>query len=268
MRVEEISIENIEMLDNIRLAKPSDSGLGELMNSIRQQGLLQPVGVRKNNGTYTLIWGFRRVNAYKKLGYKKIDAVIFEDEEQELTETDFIILNATENIHRKDINAVELGRTCDLLRTQGLSYGEISARLNIPLTRMRGCLELYRRLPIEYAKDVVVYGSNTTTKKGKVGLNVAQAIIRRKGTTKDERKKIFKWVREGDRAQADLNILFTLLKSGVPLKRAMKDVDNYRPIEVKMVVRRDLFEKIMEDGEHPVDFLKREIGKVFPSLVL
>ena len=69
MKIQEIPIKEIKILDNIRqIIKEQE--MPYLMQSIKENGLLQPIGVKADKVGYTLIWGFRRLMAYKKLAQK------------------------------------------------------------------------------------------------------------------------------------------------------------------------------------------------------
>ena len=79
-----------------------DKKLEELITSIEEHGVLQPVVVQKVDSGYELIVGERRWRASKKLGLKKIPAVIREASDAESLEIAII-----ENIHRHDLNPIE-----------------------------------------------------------------------------------------------------------------------------------------------------------------
>ncbi|MCP4649693.1 MAG: ParB/RepB/Spo0J family partition protein [PVC group bacterium] len=77
--------------------------LQELMDSIQEKGVVQPVIVRKNEGeAYELIAGERRLRAVKGLGHKEIPAVI-----KNVTDLELLELSLIENIQRDDLNALE-----------------------------------------------------------------------------------------------------------------------------------------------------------------
>ena len=79
-----------------------DEKLEELVASIKEHGILQPVVVKKADSGYELIVGERRWRAFKKLGLKKIPAVIREVNNEQSLEIAII-----ENIHRQDLNPIE-----------------------------------------------------------------------------------------------------------------------------------------------------------------
>ena len=79
-----------------------DKKLNDLMTSIKEHGVLQPVVVQKVNSGFELIVGERRWRASKKLGLTKIPAVIREVNDEQSLEIAII-----ENIHRQDLNPIE-----------------------------------------------------------------------------------------------------------------------------------------------------------------
>ena len=80
----------------------SKTDLEELGQSIKEQGLIQPVIVRKNETGYELIAGERRLRASKAAGLKKIPAVI-----RDATDIDLLQMSIVENIQRQNLNPME-----------------------------------------------------------------------------------------------------------------------------------------------------------------
>jgi ParB family transcriptional regulator, chromosome partitioning protein len=79
-----------------------DDKLEELVSSISENGVLQPVVVQKAVNGYELVMGERRWRASKKAGLKKIPAVI-----REVSDAEALELAIIENIHRQDLNPIE-----------------------------------------------------------------------------------------------------------------------------------------------------------------
>ena len=79
-----------------------DDKLEELVTSISENGILQPVVVQKSETGYELVAGERRWRASKKDGLKKIPAVI-----REVSDAQALELAIIENIHRQDLNPIE-----------------------------------------------------------------------------------------------------------------------------------------------------------------
>ena len=78
--------------------------LTELAESIRANGLLQPITVRQSmrDGCYELIAGERRTIAFRMLGYDMIPAIVEEYNDQQSA-----VLSLIENLQRKDLNYFE-----------------------------------------------------------------------------------------------------------------------------------------------------------------
>ncbi len=81
-----------------------DEALKELSQSIKQQGVITPITVRRMaDGTYQLIAGERRMRASQMAGLKEIPAYI-----RVVTDTQMMEMALVENIQRADLNAMEV----------------------------------------------------------------------------------------------------------------------------------------------------------------
>ncbi len=84
-----------------------DEELSELADSIKQQGLIQPIALRKVGDRYQIISGERRTRASKIAGLSTIKAQVFEElDDKAMAEWALI-----ENIQRVDLNPVEIARS-------------------------------------------------------------------------------------------------------------------------------------------------------------
>ena len=79
-----------------------ESPLDDLMESIRQHGIIQPLIVRLVNGKLELIAGERRWRASKKLGLATVPVI-----EREATDRDVLEMALIENLQREDLNPME-----------------------------------------------------------------------------------------------------------------------------------------------------------------
>ena len=80
-----------------------DEKLKELVDSIRENGIIQPVVVQKTgDNKYELVVGERRWRAAKQAGLNKIPVVV-----REISPTQSLALAIIENIHRQDLNPIE-----------------------------------------------------------------------------------------------------------------------------------------------------------------
>lgn len=76
--------------------------LHELMNSIKEKGVVQPVLVRRAADGYELIAGERRLRAVKSLGIEKIPAIV-----RNVQDVDMLEISLIENIQREELNPLE-----------------------------------------------------------------------------------------------------------------------------------------------------------------
>lgn len=124
--------------------------LKELADSIRTNGLVQPVLLRRANGRYQLIAGERRWRAAKMAGIEKIPAIV-----RELTDREALELALAENLLREDLNPVDVARAFEVLQQEyRLSHEEIADRLGLNRTTVTNFLRLLR-LPASVQKMLV-----------------------------------------------------------------------------------------------------------------
>lgn len=93
-----------------------ESSLSELSDSIRQQGVLQPIGVRpvEETGRYEIVFGERRYRASVMAGMTEIPAVILD-----ITDGTAEEMAVTENLQRKDVTPMEEARAYQKLLEGG-----------------------------------------------------------------------------------------------------------------------------------------------------
>jgi ParB family chromosome partitioning protein len=131
----------IELIDPSPLQPRSvfdDGKLDELANSIRTNGVVQPVLLRRKGNRFELIAGERRWRAAEKAGLIKIPAVIRNVSDDKVLEIALI-----ENIQREDLNPIEEARAYkNLIETLGLTQETVGERVG----RDRSYVTNYLRL--------------------------------------------------------------------------------------------------------------------------
>lgn len=174
MKVEMIPLSKIKLSTNSRMSI-SKEDLSDLMQSIKQNGILQPIGVKSNGkaGQYEINYGNRRFLAASKLGHAEIPCVIQDNHTKGKSE----IQNLTENIQRKNISLAEIGRYIELLGKDGLAHREISTRLGVTLNFVRDCVNAYRKVPTKFRDDLEPRMQGKKPTPGKISMTSAQAII-------------------------------------------------------------------------------------------
>ena len=100
--------------------------LHELVESIKQYGIIQPLIVTQKNGKYELIAGERRLRAAKVLGLTSVPAIVRQADEQQKLE-----LALVENLQREDLNSIETAIAYrKLIDEFNLSQEELAVRVS------------------------------------------------------------------------------------------------------------------------------------------
>jgi ParB family chromosome partitioning protein len=117
----------------------------ELVGSIREFGVLQPISVRslgKHNGVdkYELIMGERRLRASKEAGLSQIPAVIRETGDENMLRDALL-----ENLHRSDLNAIEEASAYQqLLEEYGCTQDQLAEKLSRSRPQITNTIRLLR----------------------------------------------------------------------------------------------------------------------------
>ncbi len=139
--------------------------LDELKESIRENGIIQPVTVRRTkSGDFDLISGERRIRACTELGLTEIPAYIIEiKSDQEMLELALI-----ENLQREHLNPIEIAISYErLVKDVGLSAEAIAAKVSKDRTTVVNFLRLLR-LPAAIQDSL---------RKGEITIGHARALI-------------------------------------------------------------------------------------------
>ena len=115
-----------------------ETQLSELSDSIRQNGILQPILVRKKGDKYEIVAGERRYQASKLAGLKEIPAIV-----REIDDAEVFQLALIENLQRSDLTPIEEARGYrQLLDTKGLTQEELAKILSKSRSAIANTLRL------------------------------------------------------------------------------------------------------------------------------
>lgn len=146
--------------------------LEELATSIRSNGIIQPLIVRRHDGQYQLVAGERRWRAARLAGLTEVPVVI-----QEVADPLMLELALIENIQREDLNAIETAHAYERLgRELGLSQEEIGRRTGKDRTSIANTLRLLK-LPSEVQLLVAEHRLSMGHARAILGLPTAEQQI-------------------------------------------------------------------------------------------
>lgn len=134
----EVSIESIVPNPNQPRTHFNESQLEELSESIRENGVLQPLLVRKKGKQYEIIAGERRYQASKIAGLKKLPVIVKEVDDQKMLELALI-----ENLQRSDLNPIEEAKGYkQLIKTSGMTQEALSKAVSKSRSSITNSLRL------------------------------------------------------------------------------------------------------------------------------
>jgi ParB family chromosome partitioning protein len=220
----------------------SDSELVELAESVKQNGLLQPILVRrKGDGFFELIVGERRLRAARIAGLHSVAAIVRNSNDEQAIE-----LALVENLQRKDLNPMEAARAYHrMVQEFGFTHETIAQRLGKDRSSIANLIRLVN-LPSEIQQLIesdlistghakVILGLENSEKQIKLARRIAQEQLSvrqaeaevarearwRKGKRAAWRRKPYPDLEE--RIQKHLGTRVTILKG----KRSGKVVIHY-----------------------------------------
>lgn len=152
------------LLANIGEIKPNafqprkdfdEESIEELAQSIKENGIIQPLIVRKSEGNYEIIAGERRWRAAQKVGLTKVPVIL-----KDVSDRQALELALVENLQREDLNPIEEATAYEqLIEDFGLTHEEISARIGKERSTITNQLRLLK-LPDEI-KEAIIAGEIT-----------------------------------------------------------------------------------------------------------
>jgi len=146
---QEIAIHSIKTSREQPRKNFADETINELAASIKEQGVLQPVIVKKAKEGYELICGERRWRAAQKVGLKTMPAII-----KDIADSQVLEWALVENIQREDLNPIEEAQAyLRLVEERGYSQEEVAEKIGKNRTTVANTLRLLR-LPKEILDDL------------------------------------------------------------------------------------------------------------------
>jgi ParB family chromosome partitioning protein len=124
--------------------------LRELASSIKEDGVLQPVVVRRKGDGYELIMGERRLQAARLAGLPAVPAIV-----KDTRDADSLRLALVENLQREDLNAIEVARAYrQLVAEYGLSQQDVARLVGRDRSSVANTIRLLQ-LPAEVQQMII-----------------------------------------------------------------------------------------------------------------
>jgi len=196
--------------------------LEELAESIKQDGVQEPVIVRKGDDGYELVSGERRVRACVIAGLETVPAIC-----REVSDDDMLRLGLIENIHREDLNAIELANAYQMLLDEfGCTQEELAAAVGKKRATVTNTLRLLH-LPGDVQQRVV---------DGSISMGHARALLAL------------------DTPEAQSAACMKIISQGLSVRQAEKLAASPKPRKSKKKTDKDADVALLEDD------LRRQLG--------
>ncbi len=192
--------------------------LNELSESIKENGVFQPILVRQGLIGYELIAGERRFRASKLAGLKEIPAIIYDYNDKQMMEVALV-----ENIQREDLNMVEEAMSYDLL-IKNLEYTQEDLAKKIGKSRSH----ITNVLRILNLNDLIL----KSLKENKISLGHAKLLVGIKDLEKQDR--VFEKIISDDLSVRETEKLIKESKEKVKVVRKNSKA-NFKQIEELMI---------------------------------
>lgn len=187
----------------------------ELMESIREHGIIQPLIVRPVNGKLELIAGERRLRASRELGLKEVPVIV-----RQASDRDVLEMALIENIQREGLNAIEEARAYDRLANEfQMKQEDIAKRVGKNRATVANAIRL-----LDLAESV-----QDLLSQGKITAGHAKVLLMLKSA--DQQVKAAEEVlKKGLTVRATEKLAHNIISPPVP-KPKFDDVDVLRAIE-------------------------------------
>ena len=218
----------------------AEEELKELAESIFENGLLQPILLRKHDDGYQIVAGERRYRAFQRLKKLRIPALV----RVNISDRDMMEMALVENVQRVQLNPIEEAQAYDqLVNACGMTHDEISGRVGKSRAAVTNTLRLLKLEP--QVRQWLC--------EGKLTAGHGRALLQSRGGEQVKRAKIILEaalnVRQAERRNAsdahkipdpDTRAFLDELRSLLGMKVSLRGGPNKGVIEIHYINRDDI----------------------------
>lgn len=202
----DVAIENIYPNPYQPRKNFSNEKIKELAQSIKENGMIQPVVLYMDNGKYYLLVGERRWRSAQHLKWEKVPAII-----KDISPAEVMIAALVENVQREDLNAIEIAEGIDLIiKKNGFSQEEAANRFGMNRSTVTNYLRLLK-LPEAVKKSIITDDisqgharSLLSLDDSKKILNALSVIINKKLSVRETEKLVKKIAETTDKPKNEI----------------------------------------------------------------
>jgi len=201
----------------------SEDELEGLSRSIREQGVIQPLLLRKTDDGYELVAGERRLRAARMAGLTEVPCVV-----KNVSDSQTLEMSIIENIQRENLNPVEEADAYHRLMTEfGLTQDEAAVRVGKSRSAVANFLRI-RSLSAAIKQSLI---------DGDMSMGHARALLG--APNKTHQQAVWKLVKAKGLSVRETEALVKKLKSGknIPKKKVSSSTNNHLPRIADVMLR-------------------------------
>ena len=134
-----------------------------------------------------------------------------------------------------------------------MAISEIAAKFNIPETRVKTYINVFKNLPEEFRK-MVGSSSGGSPKKGKITPTVINEIMNNRCFTKAQQQILFKRVQKDDISQQQIRLIKELKNAGMLFDEALQEYKNYKMYRCSVPLHIEETDKFMKKNKITTQF--------------
>lgn len=232
----ELELDDIDDSNNLRIRRDkSNEEIADLMRSIRNNGLLQPVGVVESD---------------------------------DVTPEEFFILNLTENLQRRDIGVFDLGNAIAHMRDNfDMSPEQIAVRLGVSINKINSAVRISSVFSRHEMEGIITHKQRQDGVAEGISIGSAEKIASSRAMGIDEKRKFLKIAKKNKFTDMKVTKIINLLRAGMRLNEALKNAEEYTTKYVQVSVNDDEFRNRLEGGDFVFQFhIRKLLQKADPKL--
>jgi len=246
-----INISEIKASQKPIRTEQDEDKLNELAQSIKEQGLIVPIKVRPDNGGYEVVYGHRRLEACKRVGFDEIESII-----EGVDDTNALTQSLIENVVREDMSDYEIGIALKKEKeTRGETNEQVGKRYGFSDDLVRRYLKFASNLGAKDFKHVTK-GHLAEASVGGVSDNDFTNILEKadkENLTERQTRKVAKAVVQAKTPEAKEALLET------PIENPIFD----RIVRAKARAKRDINEQVRDKHFEKTQEVKEFLDSIF-----
>jgi ParB family chromosome partitioning protein len=209
-RLHELSIDMIKTDGNF-LRQTDYNAVSELARSIQANGLLQPILVRPFASRYEIVFGYHRLEACKRLGWKSIPAIV-----KEMSDDEAFVAKVVENLQRNiDVNPIAEAKGYVRLIEHGWTIDRIAQQIGKSDSYVSDRIGLLRRL------HPVIANRISNNHMGHLKPSHCELLARL-----DSKRRQLELAHLIDRKRLSVRRLEKLISGGLPFRETLQQDEN------------------------------------------